>query len=429
MAREFTQSTFFDHSTYSNVFYAAQIPLEYYLADVLMRTDLTRIQWSSDAYAFRRRFELSDSQNGGDFGAIQPSSLNLPFVNYWYENGVFWEPDDRPFSINSQQILRGQWEEGLPSRLYAIAVKTPMIATAYYSTDQDARLAYELLMWERQPKGPIQLSSSVTWKDTDIQIPVFVTIESVNFNPKFTEVDWLKTQRIFPMQIRMILRTYILYYPYQTPLVDTLPNPRAMPPYAVGARGGVDRDDQIYITEQVLLNFAALKQWGTLVNEPFTVRGTEPEDLSQQTDAIDIVDGEDTVQYSTDSINDTTVDIITGYFSGSGGITINACEIDPDTITTTSCTLSWNVPITDLPNLIDVTILVPGQVPIRITDPNITSQVITGLYANSQYDITVLFHTASGIIQDFHLSVTTANDPNNSVPLSRKKGRLKGMEW
>ena len=114
MAREFTQASFFDHSTYANVYHAAKIPLEYFLADVLVRADMTRVQWSSDAYAFRRRFELADAQNGGDVASLQASNLNLPFVNYWYENGTFWQPDDRPFAVNSQQMLRGQWQKACP---------------------------------------------------------------------------------------------------------------------------------------------------------------------------------------------------------------------------------------------------------------------------------------------------------------------------
>ena len=430
MAQEFTQSTFYDHSIYSNVYYAAQIPLEFYLADVLMRSDLSRVQWSSDAYAFRRRFELADVQNGGDFESLQPTSLKLPFVNYWYENGKFWEPDDRPFSVNSQQMLKGQWQDGMPARLYAIAVKTPMVATVYYDSDQDARLAYELLMWERQPKGPIQLTSSVKWKDVDLQIPVFVTFEDVTFNPKFNETDWLKQQRMFPLQMRFTVRTYIIYFPRQTPIAGVdLSDDRLMPPYGTGARTGSlpGRDEQIYITEQVLLDFCAKKQWGSLSTaEPF-IMGSDTNAL--QVDAIDSADGVDTVLYTTDTVSDTVVDITTGYFAPAEELYINECSVDPTSITIDSFKLKWVIRKSELKYLQDVTIMVPGQVPIKITDETIKNQVVTGLQPNSQYGVTVLFHSTNGGVRDFHLSVTTAIDPANPTPLRRKKGKLKGMEW
>lgn len=426
MAREFTQTQFFDTQNWQNVYYSAQIPLEYYLADVLMKADLTRVQWSSDAYAFRRRFELADAQNGGDYSTLQPSSLNLPFVNYWYENGKFWEPDDRPFSVNSQQILKGQWQEGMPARLYAIAVKTPMIGTAYYSTDVDARMAYERLLWERQPKGPIQLSSAVKWKGVDLQIPVFLTFESVNFNPKFNETDWLKQQRMFPLQFNITLRTYAIYYPHQ---VNGLSADRPMPPYSTGSRGegAHHNDDNVYITESVLLNFAARKQWGSLSDEgivDMSVVDVNPLPTDQ-----DAADGETDVQYSSQEVNDAVVDIAAGYFTAATDVYVNECAVDPTTITQTSFAVHWVVRKSELQYLRDVTIYVPGQAPIVITDVHTKKQEITGLYPNSEYGVIVLFHSTNGSAKDFHLVVTTADDPANPTPLKRKRGKLKGMEF
>jgi hypothetical protein len=429
VAQEIEQKGFFNPESWTNVYYAAQIPLEYYLADVLLKSDLTRVQWSSDAYAFRRRFELADATNGGDYTSIGPSSLDLPFVNYWYENGKFWEPDDRPFSVNSQQILKGQWFPGMPARLYAIAVKTPMVGTVYYSTDQDARMAYERLLWERQPKGPIQLSTSVKWKGVDLQIPVFITIESVNFNPKFTEVDWLKTQRMFPMQFSLTLRTYAIYYPIQNSSANLSPD-RPMPPYSTGTRSeGPEGNDQVYITESVLLNFASKKQWGDLDDsEGFVVINTVQN--SEPGSSTDLVDSNgNKIQYETQTINNAVVDIATGYFSASTDVYINECSIDPNSITIDSFTVSWNIRKTELANLADVTIYIPGQSSIRITDPKIQSQVISGLYPHSEYGIIVLFHSYNGNAKDFHLTAITADDPANPSPLKNRRGRLKGMSW
>jgi hypothetical protein len=429
MAREFTQASFFDHSTYANVYHAAKIPLEYFLADVLVRADMTRVQWSSDAYAFRRRFELADAQNGGDVSTLQASNLNLPFVNYWYENGTFWQPDDRPFAVNSQQMLRGQWAEGLPARMRAIAVKTPMVATAFYERDEDARLAYELILWETQPKGPVQLATSVKWKDVDIAVPVFVTIEGVTFNPQFNETDWLKSQRMFPVQIKMMVRTYVLAYPHQKPLVD-LSDTRPQPPYNTG-RLDYGSDDKIYITEQVLLNFASVKQWGTLNDgEDISASvGTDPGDYYDQNASLDEKDGVDGALYTSKSINDTVLDIATGYFSPTEEVYVNACEVDPRSITQTSFKLSWAIRKAELKYLQDVTIKVPGQPEIIITDERMKSQIISGLYPNSEYDVLVLFHSKNGGVRDVHLHVTTADDPNNPTSLKRRRGKLKGMEW
>ena len=438
MAREFEQHQFFDAGNWQNVFYSAQIILEYYLADVLLRSDLSRVQWSSDAYAFRRRFELADSENGGDYETLGPSSLKLPFANYWYENGKFWEPDDRPFSVNSQQMLKGEWGVGMPARLYAVAVKTPIIGTVYYSTDIDARLAYERLLWERQPKGPIQLSTTVKWKGVELGIPVFLTIESVNFNPKFNETDWLKSQRMYPLQFVFTLRTYAIYYPQQEPMAGvTLPATRPMPPYSTGARNstGIPGDDNIYLTESVLLNFASLKQWGVaLTTEEEVAEGIIPDmgkiELPLDTSATDLVDDAgNSIQFQAETVNGAVVDIVGGYFTAATDVFVNECSVDPATITPTSFTVSWVIRPPELQYLQDVTIYVPGQVPIQITDPRVKNQVITGVYPNSEYHVIVLFHSTNGSAKDFHLAVTTANDPTNPTPLKVRRGKLRGMSW
>jgi hypothetical protein len=234
---------------------------------------------------------------------------------------------------------------------------------------------------------------------------------------------------MFPIQIKMVVRTYVLAYPHQKPLVD-LSDTRPQPPYNTG-RLDYGSDDKIYITEQVLLNFAAVKQWGTL-NDGEDISGmvgTNPGDYYTQNASLDEKDGVDGALYTSKSINDTVLDIVTGYFSSTEEVYVNACEVDPKSITQTSFKLSWAIRKSELKYLQDVTIKVPGQPEIIITDERIKNQVISGLYPNSEYDVLVLFHSTNGGVRDFHLHVTTANDPNNPTPLKRRRGKLKGMEW
>ncbi len=411
MAREFTQTSFFDMSQWSNVYYAAQFVIEQFLADVLMRSDLTRIVYASDAYSFRRRFELSDSQ-GGDFDLIKPTGLNFPFANYWYDG--FWTPDDRPFAIQTKQLLYGLWDESLPSYLRTMAVKASFPVTVLYNRDDDARLAYELLMWEYLPRGPIQLATKLRWKDVDLAIPVYITIEDIVFNPTYNETDWLKTHRIVPIRFKITARTYTIGYPRQTRLpFNTVEYPDNVidPPFN---KGTVDFDgDSVSITEEVILEFAAAKQW---VSEDILV--TEGGDLV--TDS-----GDDFIA----DVVDVTTDIVTGYLTAGEEITINA--VTADDITMDSFLLNWTIKAEDIPNIAYIKIVVPGQPPIIIEDTSITSYLITGLQPSSEYGVILLFYGQGDIIRDFHLTVTTLEDPDNpvKVPLRRRLGKLKGMEW
>jgi hypothetical protein len=411
MAREFAQSKFFDHSRYTNVYYASQIPLEYFIANVLLRGDLSRVVFTSDDMIFRRRFQTADAQNGGNINDITPSSLNFPFAGYWY-NG-FWTPDDRIYSVQPMQMIRGTWEAGLPDYLRAMAVKNTFDVTALYARDDDARLAYEALLWEKIPKGPVQFSTRIKWKDVDLLMPTFFTIEDITFNDQYKEGDWLKQQRIIPFKFSITCRTYSIYMPAQ---LDVEGWQRDRAPYSTGAIN--TETVPISITEEVILQFAASKGWGTLTEEFATEYDAFP------VDDPDDPDEEDTPYELIQEVTD-------GYFAGGKRLDILSFEVDPASITDTSCTITWEINPDDIIDFQSLKILIPGQDPIFIDDPAITSYTIDRVFPSSEYHIVGLFASKFDTITDFHITCTTLEDPNNPVgtPLVKRRGRLKGMTW
>lgn len=416
MAREFIQEKFFDHSRFTNTYYATLPPLEYFIANTLMRGDMSRVLWASDDMAFFRRFMTVGSDNGGDVSQIRPSNLELPFVNYWY-NGS-WEPDDREYAVQPMQMIRGQWQEGLPGYLRALAVMTTFSFTAFFGRDDDARLGYELLLWEQQPRGPVQFMTKLEWKGTEILVPVFFTIENMNFNPEFQESEWLKAQRILPFKFDIIARTYSIYMQAQETF-DGYQREKA--PFATGL---INPDPEgLYISEEVILNFASAKGWGTLDEETATYIDYDLDTADEFTDA-ERASGVATPR-------EITTDLVQGYFEAGTNIGVNRCEVDPETITQNGFTLTWQVRPADMDSFDHMKILVPGQNPVWISDPKQKEYEFGGLYPNSDYRVTVLFYSKSGGITDFHLDVQTAEDPTDPIkrPLKRRMGRLRGMEW
>jgi len=414
MAREFSQESYFDHSRYTNTYYAAQMPLEYFIANVLMRGDLSRIVFSADDIAFRKRFQTADVENGGDLETMKASELNFPFANYWYDGS--WVPDDRAFAVQPMQMIRGTWTEGLPAYLQALAVKASFNFTAYYSRDDDARLAHELLLWEQQPKGPVQFATTLRWKDTSLLVPVMMTIEEApEFNPEYNESDWLKAQRIFPISFKITVRSYSINMQAQENHDNTQRN---FSTYSTG----IINSQSLYLSEEVILNFAAAKGWGQLTDDT--------DEVTADLDKEDEFTPEEAATKIAEP-REITTDLVRGYFQPSTDIYVNACMIDSSTITTTSFELKWNIRPADYDIFDHIKILVPGHEPVKIEDVRQKSQIINDLYPSSEYKITVLFYSTSGGITDFHLTVLTLEDPSNPVktPMTRRMGKLKGMEW
>jgi len=415
MAREFVQQKFFDHSLFTNTYYASLIPLEYFVSNVLMRGELSRVLWASDDMAFYRRFLTVGAENGANVTEIKPANLELPFVNYWYSGG--WAPDDRAYAVQPKQMINGVWHEGLPGYLRAMAVRGDFSFTAFYSRDDDSRLAYELLLWEQTPKGPAQFATYLKWNDTDIAIPTFFTIEDPQFNPDFQESEWLKAQRIFPIKFRIVARTYSIHMRAQESY-DGINRETAT--YATGipnSWGGLS------LTEESILSFAAAKGWGD-------ANGTDlSTDIVLETEeASDESDSESGAENDPRAI---TTDIVTGYFQGSKDLEVNYCKIVEESITSTSFTLEWQIKPSDRERFSHIKILVPGQAPAWIPDAFETSYEMSGLYPSSDYHVIVLFYATSGIVTDVHLQVQTAPDPADPIqrPLTRRMGNLRGMEW
>lgn len=390
------------------------MPLEYFIAKVLMRGDMKRVLWASDDMAFYRRFLTVGTGNGADITQIKPANLGLPFTNYWYSGG--WTPDDRPYSVQPAQMINGTWHEGLPAYLRALAVKGEFSFTAFYGRDDDARLAYETLLWEHQPKGPIQFATSLQWNGIDLAIPVFFTLSEPQFNPDFQESEWLKAQRIFPIKFNIIARTYSIHMNAQ----DSYDN--IAPEYATYGTGLLNLNNSkngMYLTEEAILNFAAAKGWGDL-NVVSTEDLDTPDPFTDQEKETLIADP-----------REITTDLVTGYFQAASDIEINFCKIKKDSITPNSATIEWQIKPADRSSFSHIKILCPGQAPAWIGDVSDSEYTMNGLYPNSDYHIIVLFYSLGGTVTDVQLEVQTLGDPADPIqrPLRRRMGQLRGMEW
>lgn len=415
MAREFIQEPFFDHKSYVNTQYASQIPLEAFLSNLLVRGDQSRILYASTDMAFRKRFQTVDLENGGDIADIKPSQLNFPFVNYWYSG--YFEPDDRAYSVQPSQMVNGQYVEGLPAYLRAMAVKTTFSITAMYSRDDDARLAHDLVLWEANPKGPVQFQIPIQWKDIELMLPTFFTIENLQFNPdNYNETEWLKSQRIVPVKFDVVCRTYSIHQRAQTTLDG---KERPMSPLLTGVIS-TDSTDELYLTERVIFNFATKKNMYEYEEADLQI------DYDDYNEEDEFTDQEKSTMVM--DVHDIATDIVTGYFQQKDDLYVNACVID--NIRQDGFKLKWIIRPPDRPNFREMKILVPGREPIIIDDIKTKNIEINGLYPSSTYDITVLFYTIAGSVTTFKLNTTTLEDPDNKIdtPIKRK-GNLRGLTW
>jgi hypothetical protein len=112
--------------------------------------------------------------------------------------------------------------------------------------------------------------------------------------------------------------------------------------------------------------------------------------------------------------NDSTIDIINGYFAESYDIQLDNWFVR-DT-TPTSCTIQININPQSKDAFEHLEVLCPGREKIISKDITRTDYSFTDLQPNSIYDLKILAFTKEGVVTTFTLQVTTPNVPENEAP-------------
>ena len=199
---------YYVHDSYIPVYYYVYEALEKWLADVVFREDRSRIILSSNEFAFRRRFELTDMSR--PYKELEISSLHFPFANYWPLN-IGWDREERLAANPAVLLYTGIYTNR--SRIRASNANIAIPVNFYFDREDDARLAYSKLYF--YTFNEFSQEEKITFQNEEIGLPVVISLKSLQFNPQFNETDWLKQNRIFVITANINLRTYIIAPPEQ----------------------------------------------------------------------------------------------------------------------------------------------------------------------------------------------------------------------
>ena len=215
--KTFQANQYYNHRFYVNSYYAMYKALEKWISKKIFRNDLSRVFLASDDYAYRRRFELTDTSV--DYESLDFSSLRFPFANYWPQN-VGWIPDDRVAAKQAALTYLGIYVGN--TKVKAASGILPIDVTFWFDREDDARLAYDILYFHSFNEhyygttvsyGIDTTSPSMT--SPTLELPANIELTSLKFNPEFKESDWLKKQRVFPIKCTFEMRSFVIAPPSQ----------------------------------------------------------------------------------------------------------------------------------------------------------------------------------------------------------------------
>lgn len=411
MAREEYIKSYYEDNTgtsWIDIHQSVKCCIEKFLSELLFNGDRSRVVFSPADSVFRRRIETVDKGKKEDT-QLTPISLQLPFAAY-HQSGD-WTADDRAAVMNTAQAVLGIYDMSIYRRLRSLACKSTYKVQIFYNSREDVRHAQQLLYWEQEPKHPVWLYSCFNWKGKPIAIPAFLTIESINTNPEWNELDFLEKQRIFPVEVEFTVRSYQVIIP-KTKVVRL--------PYRF-QNYDIDEGDNMYVTEQTLLEFVNEKWDNIDVTSDVDTEDQELNAYAQKYFADTAYTNKEVQLLGKSLLNDTTYDIIKGYFTETTEVNLDTFYYNEATSTPTTAVIKFKIKNADHKYFDKMKIIVPGRKDaIEITNCKQKEVTIDGLCPSSTYDIIILTYSTSGNITTFNLSFTTKADPNDLAPTVEK---------
>lgn len=415
MAIEEIQKNYFNDTKtkWIDINLSVKCAIEKFLAELIFKKDYSRIVYSRPDAVFRRRIETLDKGKTGTEllkESFKPISLELPFAAYSQETD--WEADDRPYVQNASQAVLGIYDMNIYRRLRSLACKSKFKITLYFSRRDDVRIAQQLLYWEQQPQHPVWMYTVFNWKGKPIGIPANLTIESINTTPNWEELKFLESQRIFPIEVEVTVRSYQVIIPNVENVVRL--------PYRWQHLPNDDDSDDIYITESTVLEFVDEKWDNVDIKSDVDLSNEELNVAAKKFFETDAYTDDQIKMLGKELLNETTYDIIKGYFTETTEVGLDMYQYYEPTSTPTEAVIKFKIKKADYKYFDKLVFLVPGQDNIEITDCKQDELTIKNLYPSSTYDITILSYSNTGAITTFKLSLTTKDDPNNQAPTPEK---------
>ncbi|MCF0126069.1 MAG: fibronectin type III domain-containing protein [Clostridia bacterium] len=387
------------------------ISMEWFLATLLMKGDYSRVMYSKEDIVFRRRIE----QVGRGFVKGENNhnnvTLDLPFAAY-SEAGSY-EEDDRAGSMNTAMAVKG-WmcpETGIVVK--AQPVKINYQATIFFSSRHDTDVAAQLLYWEQHPRAPIYTSIENDVAGTKVDVPVNITIESVDKNPDYSQKRELTEARIFPVKVGFTVRTYQI-------LIEDVDNVIKLPIRFSGIYAYNDED--IVFTQKTALVWANTKWAPHLISRP-RLEEMEARDMVPDRRNTVLVGASDngealytdefgkeavipnSAKTVKEQIDDVVADTIEGYFSEERNCVLETLEQSSQT--ENSVTIHWEIKESTILNFKSITFYIPGFCSQGIYDSSQTDLTIEGLNPGSVYNCTIICYSDIGTKLTYNLTLKT----------------------
>ena len=418
MAEEFIQNNYFNSTNvkFVDVHRSNKISIEAWLTKLIFHDDLSRIIYSTPDMAFRKRIESLDSGKNEE-QPLKPEMLNLPFASFCMSGDP--EPDDRLASVNATESVTGLYFEEFDRTMRRIAVKTKYKVILYFSRLDDVRIAHQLLFQEMVPKHPIWMYNSVKWRGINVDLPTYMTVESINTHPDYKERDWLTKNRIFPIEVELTSRSYMLS-------INNVDKIIQLPMRFASYKDEFEEDEYVEVfTEEVILDWASRK-WN-IDTDTSAINTNEPE---YQLYSPFFVNHEMSESELTENVaipNKYMTETVRAYWQEDTTCTLSKYMYDDAKSTPEKARIAFKVKPSQFKYFDHMELYIPTKKPVIVDDCHATEAYIDGLYPNSEYKLSITLYSTDNTLQRYYISFKTKDSPKNEAPQPEKINTFPGL--
>ena len=189
-----------------NTVYALDIAIENHLGYLLLDGDLSRIIYSDVAYALRKRYTSSSVQG-----------LDLPFISYKISSLV-GEGSDRQW-WNHTANIEGIWVEELQRKLRYTPITVEYEVGVFTHKNIDNLYMQNQFMWDYSNETVLEPILEID--DLEFSIPAVLN-HSINYDPAYSQSDWLQQNKIHSIEATLTFETFIIQDNYDVSIPETV---------------------------------------------------------------------------------------------------------------------------------------------------------------------------------------------------------------
>jgi hypothetical protein len=210
---------YYEDENFLNVSYAMKIALETHFANMLFGGDSTRVIYSSNAYAFRKRSKSND-------GNLALPFLNFKIVDYSAGKREWW---------HANAYTTGMYLSDLEEKVQFAPVQIDFEATYWCHRADEMFYAASELIWDADNKTVV-VAASIDVDGTTVDLAGALSYAGPKIDPTYDENDWLERNKIHNISLDFDVNTFHL----KTNSSITIPTTVAFE----WARSNTDVDDE-----------------------------------------------------------------------------------------------------------------------------------------------------------------------------------------